>query len=37
MVLPADWKGKRTISYVDPADDEKPKLQRARIYLEHDL
>ena len=26
---------KRTISYVDPADEEKPKLQRARVYLEH--
>ena len=34
LVLPAEWAGKRTIAYVDPADEEKPKLQRARIYLE---
>ena len=33
MVLPAEWKGKRTISYVDPADDEKPKLQRALRHV----
>jgi quercetin dioxygenase-like cupin family protein len=37
LVLPAEWAGKRTISYVDPADEEKPKLQRARIYLEQPL
>ncbi len=34
MVLPAEWEGKRTISYVDPADAEKPKLQRAHVYFE---
>jgi len=34
MLLPAEWAGKRTIRYVDPADDEKPKFQRARILLE---
>lgn len=34
MVLPAEWAGKRTISYVDPADAEKPKLQRARVYFD---
>jgi len=37
LVLPAEWAGKRTITYVDPADEEKPKLQRARVYLEHPL
>jgi quercetin dioxygenase-like cupin family protein len=37
MVLPVEWAGKRTIAYVDPADDERPKVQRARIYLEHRL
>ena len=37
LVLPAEWAGKRTITYVDPADEEKPKLQRARIYLEQQL
>jgi quercetin dioxygenase-like cupin family protein len=37
LVLPAEWAGKRTIRYVDPADDDKPKLQRARVYFEHAL
>jgi quercetin dioxygenase-like cupin family protein len=37
LVLPAEWEGKRTITYVDPADEEKPKLQRARIFLEERL
>jgi hypothetical protein len=37
LVLPSEWEGKRTIRYVDPADDEKPKLQRARVYLEQRL
>ena len=37
MVLPAEWAGKRTIAYVDPADEAKPKLQRARVYLEREL
>jgi quercetin dioxygenase-like cupin family protein len=35
LVLPAEWAGKRTIRYVDPADDEKPKLQTATVLLEH--
>ena len=34
MLLPEVWRGKRTISYVDPADEEKPKLQRATVFLE---
>jgi quercetin dioxygenase-like cupin family protein len=37
LVLPDEWEGKRTISYVDPADADKPKTQSARIYLEHRL
>jgi len=37
LVLPVAWEGKRTITYVDPADAEKPKLQSARVYLEHRL
>jgi hypothetical protein len=37
MLVPADLEGQRTIRYVDPADDEKPKLQRARIYFEQPL
>lgn len=34
MVLPAEWAGKRTIRYVDPADEEKPKLQRPTLYFD---
>ncbi len=34
LVLPAEWAGKRTIRYLDPADEVKPKLQRARVLLE---
>jgi quercetin dioxygenase-like cupin family protein len=34
MLLPAEWEGKRTIRYVDPADADKPKTQRATIFLE---
>jgi hypothetical protein len=37
LVLPAEWAGKRTIRYVDPRDEEKPKLQRATVFLEHPL
>ena len=37
LVLPREWEGKRTIRYVDSADDEKPKLQRAHVYFEHAL
>ena len=35
LLLPAEWAGKRTIRYLDPADDEKPKLQSATVLLEH--
>jgi hypothetical protein len=34
MLLPREWEGKRTIRYADPADEEKPKLQRATVFLE---
>jgi len=37
LVLPAEWAGKRTIRYVDPADEDKPKLQRAHVYFERPL
>lgn len=37
LVLPREWEGRRTIRYVDPADEEKPKLQRARVYFEQPL
>ena len=34
LVLPEEWAGKRTISYVDPADAEKPKTQKPTVFLE---
>ena len=37
LLLPAEWAGKRSIRYLDPADDEKPKLQRASVLLEKPL
>ena len=37
LLLPAEWAGKRTIRYVDPADEEKPKLQRAQVLREEPL
>lgn len=37
LLLPAEWAGKRTIRYLDPADEEKPKVQRAEILLEEPL
>ena len=37
LLLPAEWEGRRTIRYIDPADEAKPKLQAARIYFEHRL
>ena len=37
MILPAEWAGKRTIRYVDPADDHRPKLQKPTVYVEHPI
>jgi len=37
LLLPRELAGKRTIRYCDPADDERPKLQRATILLEHPI
>ncbi len=34
LLLPREWEGKRTIRYVDPEDEERPKLQRATVFLE---
>ncbi len=34
MLLPAEWAGRRTIRYLDPADEDKPRLQRAAILRE---
>ncbi len=37
LLLPAAWAGKRTIRYVDPADEDKPRLQRATVLSEEPL
>ncbi len=37
LLLPAQWAGRRTIRYLDPADEAKPKLQRATVLLEEPL
>jgi quercetin dioxygenase-like cupin family protein len=37
LLLPREWAGKRTIRYVDQADDDRPKLQRATILLEQPI
>jgi quercetin dioxygenase-like cupin family protein len=37
LLLPAEWAGKRTIRYVDPADEDKSRLQRATIFSEEQL
>ena len=37
MLVPRELAGQRTIRYLNPEDEERPKLQRARIYLERPL
>ena len=37
LLLPAEWAGRRTIRYLDPADEARPKLQRATVLLEEPL
>ena len=37
LLVPAEWEGKRTIRYVDPADEGKPKLQRATVFFDRRL
>jgi hypothetical protein len=37
MLLPREWAGKRTIRYVDAADDAKPKLQRATVFFDEPI
>ena len=37
LLLPAEWAGKRTIRYVDPDDEDKPKLQSATVFLEQPI
>jgi hypothetical protein len=37
MLLPREWAGKRTIRYVDPADEEKPNVQRATVFFDEPI
>jgi hypothetical protein len=37
LVLPREWEGKRTIKYVDPGDDEKPKLQKPTVFFDRPI
>ena len=37
LLLPREWEGRRTIRYLDPADEERPKLQRPTVYLEQPI
>ena len=34
LLLPPEWAGKRTIRYVDPADEHRTKLQRPTVFAE---
>jgi len=34
LLLPREWEGRRTIQYIDPADEARPKTQRATVFLE---
>jgi quercetin dioxygenase-like cupin family protein len=37
MLLPREWAGKRTIRYVDPADEAKPKLQQPTVFFDEPI
>jgi hypothetical protein len=37
LLLPAEWTGKRTIRYVDPADAQRPKLQRPTVFFDRPI
>jgi quercetin dioxygenase-like cupin family protein len=37
MLLPREWMGKRTIRYVDAADHDKPRLQRATVFFDEPI
>jgi quercetin dioxygenase-like cupin family protein len=37
MLLPRRWAGRRTIRYVDPADETKPKRQRATVFFDEPI
>jgi quercetin dioxygenase-like cupin family protein len=37
LLLPREWEGRRTIRYLDLADEARPKLQRATIFAERPI
>jgi len=37
LLLPDEWTGKRSIRYVDPADERKPKLQRPTVFFDRPI
>ncbi len=37
MLVPREWQGKRTIRYVDSADEDKPRLQRAVVFFDEPI
>ena len=37
MLLPREWAGRRTIRYVNPEDEGKPKTQRATVFFDEPL
>jgi quercetin dioxygenase-like cupin family protein len=37
LLLPAEWAGRRTIRYLDPADEDRPRHQHATVLLEAPL
>jgi quercetin dioxygenase-like cupin family protein len=37
LLLPAIWEGKRTIRYVDPDDEQRPKLQRPTVFFDRPI
>jgi quercetin dioxygenase-like cupin family protein len=37
MLLPREWEGKRTIRYLDAADGDKPRLQRATVFVDEPI
>ncbi|MEE8407752.1 MAG: hypothetical protein V3S32_11460 [Acidimicrobiia bacterium] len=37
LILPVEWAGRRTIKYVKPEDVNKPRLQKASVFLEEEI
>lgn len=37
LVLPVEWAGRRTIRYIDAEDEERPRLQKATVFLEEQI